>query len=186
MSLELWCYYDSPIVGFERNIAEFKLDVRILFYCLELWKKSFKATSTLCCCNDLRERSKSLLISPLATPSWQRSSSAKWSETYSQRTCWLLTLRGKTKWHQQRIRKPVNTSNTALLQGLLVACKTFVYSLEKAQVLFPYLLNTLGSNLITRAYNIQTLYPLIVGELVFYLGHVWPLLLLVISNYIQS
>lgn len=67
--VEHCCGYDSPTVDFERNVAEFKLDVKILFYCLELWKKSFKATSTLCCCNDLRERSKSLLISPLATPS---------------------------------------------------------------------------------------------------------------------
>lgn len=105
--VEHCCGYDSPIVDFERNVAEFKLDVKILFYCLELWKKSFKATSTLCCCNDLRERSKSLLISPLATPSWQHSSSAKWSETYSQKTCWLLTLRGRAKWHQHWINNTV-------------------------------------------------------------------------------
>lgn len=121
--VEHCCGYDSTIVDFERNVAEFKLDVKILFYCLEFWKKSFKATSTLCCCNDLRERSKSLLISPLATPSWQHSSSAKWSETYSQKTCWLLTLRGRAKWHQHRI------NNTVLLQGLIVTCKSFIYNL---------------------------------------------------------
>lgn len=96
------------------------------------------------------------------------------------------SLRGKTKWHQQRIKKPVNTYNTASLQGLIVACKDFVYSLEKAQVLLPYILNALGSNLITRAYKIQKLYPLIIGELICYLRHVWPLLLLVISDYIHS
>lgn len=125
--VEYCCSYDLPIVDFERNVAEFKLDVKILFYCLELWKKSFKATSTLCCCNDLRERSKSLLISPLATPSWQHSSSAKWSETYSQKTCWLLTLRGRAKWHKHGI------NNTILLQELIVTCKSFVYNLEKVQ-----------------------------------------------------